>query len=397
MPASTEQATPQHSLNLLMPKRVTRIDWLDGVRGCAAFYVMLHHTYLATFPGFPVNTGPWYLGWLMYGHLAVVVFIVVSGFSLGLAPARSGNRLQGGISTFLRRRAWRILPPYWVALALATLVGHYLLNEVPGHEVNLRGFLVNGLFLQDIIANHPPPGPFWSIAIEVQIYLVFPAMLLMTRAYSSKTMALTVLGLVCVAHLFAISFPPLLRIDRLLPQFWAGFAFGVMAADEVSSATPHFRGWPLTWIAGGLTALLVVVCVTIGVPRAIWSNYFLIDIPAAFITATAFVGFAESPSRFARLLASRPLRFLGQFSYSLYLLHGIFVGLVFTYWIWPPFNDPMVSYVVAASMISGASLVASYLFFLAFERPFLTIRSWSALRFWIAQLFPPSRRSITKA
>ena len=146
--------------------RDARVDWLDGVRGCAAVYVMLHHIYLTIFPGFPVTTGPWYLGWLMYGHLAVVVFIVVSGFSLGLAPARSRNKLQGGVSTFFRRRAWRILPPYWAALIVSSVVAHFLLNQAPGNEVNLRTLLVHALLLQDIIPSNAPPGAFWSIAIE---------------------------------------------------------------------------------------------------------------------------------------------------------------------------------------------------------------------------------------
>ena len=90
--------------------RIPRIEWLDGVRALAASYVMLHHIYLGLFTGFPENPGPFGLGWLMYGQLAVVVFIVVSGFSLGLGPAHSAGELKGGASGFFRRRAWRILP-----------------------------------------------------------------------------------------------------------------------------------------------------------------------------------------------------------------------------------------------------------------------------------------------
>jgi len=45
-----------------------------------------HHTWLTAFPHYPDNRGPWWLGWALYGHFAVAVFIVVSGFSLGMAP-----------------------------------------------------------------------------------------------------------------------------------------------------------------------------------------------------------------------------------------------------------------------------------------------------------------------
>ena len=59
----------------------SRAAGLDGIRGLAALYVVVHHCWLVTFHGYPANTGPAWLGWLVYGHLAVVVFIVLSGFS----------------------------------------------------------------------------------------------------------------------------------------------------------------------------------------------------------------------------------------------------------------------------------------------------------------------------
>ena len=67
-----------------------RLVGLDGVRGLAALFVVLHHCYLMSYPGYPRNTGPSWLAWLLYGHLAVVVFIALSGFSLAVAPARRG-------------------------------------------------------------------------------------------------------------------------------------------------------------------------------------------------------------------------------------------------------------------------------------------------------------------
>ena len=98
-----------------------RLDFLDGVRALAALYVVAHHIWLTTYPKYPLNTGPWYLGWLAYGHLAVAVFIVVSGYSLAIGPARRGLAL-GSSARFFRRRAWRIIPPYWAALALSCVV-----------------------------------------------------------------------------------------------------------------------------------------------------------------------------------------------------------------------------------------------------------------------------------
>jgi peptidoglycan/LPS O-acetylase OafA/YrhL len=160
----------------------TRVPWLDGVRGAAAMFVVAHHMWLAVWPAFPRDSGPWWLGPLLYGHLAVAVFIVVSGFSLALAPLRNGGVLPGGARRFIRRRAWRILPAYWVALALSTLVGATVLHSVTGGGGAIaRTLVVHGLLVQDAIGSQAPNGAFWSIAIEWQIYFLFPLILWIAR------------------------------------------------------------------------------------------------------------------------------------------------------------------------------------------------------------------------
>src|SRR5439155_604804 len=77
--------------------------------------------FLRAFPGYPVDRAPFWAGWFIYGRFAVVVFIVLSGFSLALSPARHGWRLDG-LSRFAHRRARRILPAYWAALAFSLAV-----------------------------------------------------------------------------------------------------------------------------------------------------------------------------------------------------------------------------------------------------------------------------------
>src|SRR4051812_33755479 len=104
----------------------SRLAGLDGIRGLAAVFVVVNHIFLRTFPGYPVDRAPFWAGWFIYGRFAVVVFIVLSGFSLALSPARHGWRL-GSASRFARRRARRILPAYWAALAFSLAVAWLLL------------------------------------------------------------------------------------------------------------------------------------------------------------------------------------------------------------------------------------------------------------------------------
>src|SRR4051812_8196900 len=107
-----------------------RLAALDGVRGLAALFVVVNHVFLRAFPGYPVDRAPFWAGWFIYGRFAVVVFIVLSGFSLALSPARHGWRLDG-VSRFAHRRGRRVPPPPLAAPALPLPVA-WLVGPPPG-------------------------------------------------------------------------------------------------------------------------------------------------------------------------------------------------------------------------------------------------------------------------
>ena len=96
-------ATPG-SVPMATVERPRRLLGLDGVRGLAALFVVLHHSWLMAYPGFPNGGWPAWTTPLAYGHLAVAVFIILSGYSLAVGPARDAWQL-GGMPRFLRRRA----------------------------------------------------------------------------------------------------------------------------------------------------------------------------------------------------------------------------------------------------------------------------------------------------
>src|SRR4051794_10006682 len=149
---------------------------LDGVRGLAALFVVVNHVFLRAFPGYPVDRAPFWAGPFIYGRFAVVVFIVLSGFSLALAPARHGWRLDR-VSAFARRRARRILPAYWGALAFSLAVA-WLVVAPPGQAApDAKSVVVNGLLVQNLVSAPAPNKAFWSMAVEAQLYLVLPLLL----------------------------------------------------------------------------------------------------------------------------------------------------------------------------------------------------------------------------
>ena len=118
-PSATASAAP--AARAKAATRPGRVVGLDGIRGLAALFVVLNHIFERAWPGYPANRAPFWAAWMTYGRFAVLMFIALSGFSLGLGPARSRWRFKS-IATYAHRRAWRILPPYWAALGFSLVM-----------------------------------------------------------------------------------------------------------------------------------------------------------------------------------------------------------------------------------------------------------------------------------
>ncbi|MET8983876.1 acyltransferase [Nonomuraea wenchangensis] len=353
----------------------TRLGGLDGIRGLAALFVVLHHCWLLSFPGFPADTGPGWAGWLLYGHFAVVVFIALSGFSLAVSPARSGWRL-GGLRRFARRRAWRILPPYWAALLFSLAVA-WLLVPQPGQPVpTAKTVVVYGLLLQDVIGSPSPNGALWSIAVEAQLYFVFPLLLLLVRRLGAWAMAGVVAVVVVAVGVLAAYVPAVGLLMRLTPQFAVLFAAGVLAAGVLRARTR----FPLHWAAAGAAVPVLVLIVVQGSEWTV-ANFFWVDLalaPAAGLLLAAVA--LGRPRPLVRLLDTRPVRALGSFSYSLYLVHAPIVVAV-NHFLVAPLLEPGTGRLLALLAVAApASVLFAWGFAAAFELPFQRHRSAAALR-----------------
>jgi peptidoglycan/LPS O-acetylase OafA/YrhL len=357
-----------------------RVHWLDGVRGAAAMFVVLHHIWLTSWPSFPRDTGPWWLGWLLYGHMAVAIFIVVSGFSLALVPMRNGGNLSGGVRRFLRRRAWRILPAYWAALILSVLVTALFLRPDLGPAAIGRSLAVHGLLVQDVVGSQTPNGALWSIAIEWQIYFVFPLILLVGRRTSMGT-AVTITAIaVLLAHAVAGLGGAFDKINGLTPQFLALFALGALAVWVGGGERAQALRRPLAAVGLAALASFVLLAVTRGsewvVARFFWMD-LLFGVGVACVLAVMYAG-GITPAR--RVLTSRTALWLGLFSYSIYLIHDPIVGMLDKYAFGPMDLSPLATFGLTLALGLPVILALCYAFHLLFEAPFLRHRSLSALR-----------------
>lgn len=368
------------------------IVWLEGVRALAALYVVIHHSWLMAVGGYPSNNGPWYTDWMIYGHLAVSVFIVVSGFSLSISPSRHGMALQGGGRTFLWRRFWRIVPPYWAALLLVTLlIGLGLTEPANGTHFSAKDFAVYALLFQDAVGNVSPNGAFWSIAVEWHIYFLFPLVMIGWRKWGLARMFALVVTLVVAQHVAGHWFAPLALFDRFTPAYLVLFVAGGTAATFMQR-----RQWDkaAVWF-GALLALAALGYVLLVGSEFSTNNYFWLDMAVGISTAAIFVALGQNRLRWlARSLSFTWLRRIGEFAFSLYLVHAPVLAITNTNIVRPLGLSDGWSLFVLILLGVPCSIAISYLFFLLFEKPFLRIRSWKQFKDAVSK--PGRQRVVVK-
>jgi peptidoglycan/LPS O-acetylase OafA/YrhL len=356
-----------------------RLAGLDGIRGLAALYVVINHIFLRTFPGYPVDNAPFWAGVFIYGRFAVVVFIVLSGFSLALSPARHGWRLDS-IARFAYRRARRILPAYWAALAFSIAVA-WLFVPPPGQGLpGSKSALVNGLLVQNIVGAPSPNRSLWTMAVEAQLYLVFPLLLLTVRRFGAIVMLATVTLVVAAVGIVG---PHVSRLDTFViqsaPDLAALFAIGILAAGIVEASRAR-RSWPWAWLA---LAAAAPVFATIWWRGSVWSldHLFWVDLALGPAIACLLVALATGhPAPLLRLLDSRPLRKLGLSSYSLYLIHGPIVIVLYEEVVARRFRHGALAFVVTVALVVPLTIALARVFAALFEPPFRRPRAltWTA-------------------
>lgn len=371
-----------------MPSRL-RLEFLDGIRGLSALYVVFFHA-VARFEHADVSRTAWALvSPLLYGEFAVSVFIVLSGYCLMLPVAKRGA-LEGGFRGYLGRRARRILPPYYAALFLsvAIIAVSQILRQSATGRLGPRAAMLSAdnllahIFVVHNLAerwNQSLNPPLWSVATEWHIYFVFPLLLL--PIWRRFGLAATVLGG------FAAGLAPWVLKPMDYDFAWArpwyvglfalGMAGAVIGVEERRQPVRERVPWGA--VALGLGAVLVVLC------RFWWKELTKHDSPWApavdtlvgLAAVAAIVALAcpqgEQIFDLRRLLEAKWAARLGAFSYSLYLVHVPLQDVFYHLLSKLKLSDNA----EFAAMLAGGpavSLVGAYLFYLAVERRFTSWR-----------------------
>lgn len=284
--------------------RAEHLPALDGVRGLAALLVVLAHL-----PKVGMASAPAPLS----GPLGVMLFFILSGFLMGhLYLARPFDRAS--CSRYLAARAARVLPLYYLVVlscfVLSQLFSNVAFRITPDRLVRL--LLLMG---HDYV--------FWSIPPEVQFYFVF--LLLWWLARGGRLIAWLPVGGLVVAILFILRpmFPGISALGQL-QIFLTGVALAVVRRRFATRIAPLAA--LITQLAGLVVGFLVIAGlvpihdVIRGIGRS-KDDIAYASLPLALAVGSVLLAYTID-TRFSRaLFANRIARWLGTWSFGIYLLH----------------------------------------------------------------------------
>lgn len=217
-------------------KTNTHIDFLDLVRGVAILMVLtLHATNGWVFSAAPsvwrcIEKPEWFFHFIIFhGHYGVAIFFVVSGFCIHLSFQKLRNW-----PVFFTKRFFRIYPPYLVAVLFFAYFSPYcnldwIREESHGKVLLQHLFMVNNY--RDGLGMVLNPS-FWSVATEIQLYLLYPAVVFLCArlGWDSTLLILLLLevGLRTIeainGHLYGLSASPF--------KFWFSWTVGAYVCQK---------------------------------------------------------------------------------------------------------------------------------------------------------------------
>jgi peptidoglycan/LPS O-acetylase OafA/YrhL len=312
-----------------LPDSREHIPQLDGIRGLAILMVLVHHF---------TEDRSRLTGWVRHvflaadaGWVGVDLFFVLSGYLITriLLSTKDSPRY---FRVFYGRRALRIFPLYYAVLAAALLVLPRFVVRTPAYDALLNRQVFLWTYLSNWVADtfnceYVALKHFWSLSVEEQFYLVWPALIYFTSKRQARILCwvaiagapLVRLALAASGHAFAGYFVTPGRADAL--------SLGALVAIEGAG-----RLMPLARRAAPFLASAMAVLTMAGAWKVAIENDLTPSAMAAKSIGLSLVSFSaaallvlvlspETPGWVTSPFRSRTLRWIGQISYGIYVFH----------------------------------------------------------------------------
>jgi peptidoglycan/LPS O-acetylase OafA/YrhL len=301
-------------------KRTAIFDNLDGLRFLSIMAVIWHHTthLFGALEGAPRMARA--------GFLGVDLFFVLSGFLITALLLREADR-NGAISLrdFWRRRVRRILPAYFVLLGFVAM---YFVGLKGRHE-DAELLIYYALFISNFLdVNLPFMTVTWSLAVEMQFYLLWPIVLLLTprRWLVPATLALIAINVLGVMQVFApLGVAPVTAgpLTFQLPNAtFAPLLMGALVAILLHNRSTFAALWRVfgSWAAApaALATLLIMIEFAPSDMRGL-PNLAIHTAMCALVAACVL----SARNALSPFLTLSPVRRIGEISYGIYLYHLI--------------------------------------------------------------------------
>ncbi|MEM5312081.1 acyltransferase [Paraburkholderia sp. JHI869] len=350
-----------------------RTRMIDAMRGIAAMAVAYFHCRLLTWIGirafieghhraFSLDTVLAYLSIpFVWGPIGVPIFFVISGYCIHRSQAvllAHNPQYRLDAREFLLRRFIRIYPVLLCALLLTFALDSISLQYLPHNkqigDLSLRTFFANLLAIQGVAS--PVYGSdtvLWTLSLEVQFYLLYPLLLAAQRRLGPNHL---------LAWLMALSVVSYVLLERrgtlIFTTYWSSWYLGAWIAER------EVRGlrFPRRYLLVASPILLVFGCVaSMRDARYLWC------LPWALAFTPLFVAMLHAHASHG--LAMRVLEKIGDFSYSLYIVH-IPIFMLLTSCLFHGTRQVSILWSIG---LFPVGLATAYIFHLLVERPAMEV------------------------
>lgn len=281
------------------------------------------------------------------GYMMVDVMLVLSGFLLALPWARA--RVQGFpaplAKTFYKKRFWRIVPSY--ALAVLLILFLYALPQGLYDTLGkaVKDILAHAVFIHnlfpDLLSSTPLLGVLWTVAVEAQFYLIFPLLAIFYKDWPGLTCLTLALGGLLMRLWASPQSDTAFWVNQMpcmLDLFACGMAGAAIFAHRENRPIKTLTRWLLAGGAAVCFLLILQVMYTqiIGDYDLIRRYQLMWRLPLGLLTAGFLVCGCLGPACLDRIFGNRVTRVLAAISYNFYIWHQ-FIATRLKAWRFPPY------------------------------------------------------------